>query len=171
MGTQVRSDANVIAAREFIRSGGLGKILKVKQSRNLYRPYWHGFGERKVALVRYNTVFGTNANTFLRFIGTRGVTDCGPAQGRNTTVRQEAFAITGEGSGEPDKIVRAVKLPDIAAVHHMKNWLDCVRSRKEPIAPIDAGLSHAVAVIMADEALVRGRRMVYDVVRREIREG
>ncbi|MBI3695989.1 MAG: Gfo/Idh/MocA family oxidoreductase, partial [Acidobacteria bacterium] len=43
-GTQVRSFASSAAARAFVASGGLGKIFKVEQSRNSYRPYWHRYG-------------------------------------------------------------------------------------------------------------------------------
>lgn len=44
-------------------------------------------------------------------------------------------------------------------------------SGRAPIARIEAGYAHSVAVIMADEALLRGARMVYDPQKREIREG
>jgi hypothetical protein len=54
---------------------------------------------------------------------------------------------------------------------HIANWLDCLRSRQAPMAPIDAGYAHSVTVIMADEALLRGARMIYDPKKREIREG
>jgi hypothetical protein len=53
----------------------------------------------------------------------------------------------------------------------MKNWLECLRSRKAPNAPIEAGYDHSVAAIIADEAYVRGARMVYDPVKRSIRQG
>ena len=53
----------------------------------------------------------------------------------------------------------------------MKNWFECLRSRKPPAATIDDGYNHAVACIMADEAYVRGERMVFDPARRAIREG
>ena len=44
----------------------------------------------------------------------------------------------------------------------MKTLFDCVRTRKEATAPLEAGYGCTVAVIMADEALVTGRRMIYD---------
>jgi hypothetical protein len=53
----------------------------------------------------------------------------------------------------------------------MKNWLDCLRTRKEPAAPIEAGYQHAVACLMADESWVHGARMVYDPVKRKIKKG
>jgi hypothetical protein len=46
-----------------------------------------------------------------------------------------------------------------------------VRSRQQPIAPIEAGYAHSVAVIMADEALTTGRRVIYDSARRDIHPG
>jgi len=56
-------------------------------------------------------------------------------------------------------------------VHHLKNWIDAIRSGEEPVAGIDAGYAQSVAVIMADEALITGRRQLYDPVRREVRAG
>ena len=44
----------------------------------------------------------------------------------------------------------------------MLNWLECLRSRKQPNAPIQAGYSHAVACIMTAHALGSGRRKTYD---------
>jgi len=60
---------------------------------------------------------------------------------------------------------------EVPSVHHMKNFLDCARSRQQPIAPIEAGYAHSVAVIMADEAMMSGRRMVYDAAARDVRPG
>ena len=48
IGTQVRSWPAPAAARAFAASGGLGKIFKIEQSRNGYRPYWHGTAARPV---------------------------------------------------------------------------------------------------------------------------
>jgi predicted dehydrogenase len=38
-GTQVRNWAPSVSARAFVSSGGLGKIFKIEQSRNSFRPY------------------------------------------------------------------------------------------------------------------------------------
>jgi len=53
--------------------------------------------------------------------------------------------------------------------HHMENWLQCLRSRKQPNANVDAGYQHAVACILSDMAMVENRRMRYDKKRRVIR--
>jgi predicted dehydrogenase len=49
---------------------------------------------------------------------------------------------------------------------HVGNWLDCLRSRAQPNAPIQAGYSHAVACCLAREAERTGRRMRYDAAAR-----
>ena len=71
---------------------------------------------------------------------------------------------------EADKIENGVKLPRVESVPHMKNWLDCLRTRKAPNAPMEAGYAHAVAGIMADESFLRGKRMAYDAAKRKIYE-
>ncbi len=116
-------------------------------------------------LVRYCTMFGNGANNYAKFFGTRGTLDA-----KNLSPREHWMA-TGDGSGEPDRIKEPIQVQESEPVHHMKNFLDCVRSRKEPIAPIEAGYAHSVATIMADEALTTGRRMVYDAAKREVRAG
>jgi predicted dehydrogenase len=116
-------------------------------------------------LVRYCTVFGTNAGKYAKWFGTRGTLDA-----RNLSPR-EHWTVSGEGSGEPDKIPAESQVPENQPVPHMKNFLDSVRSRRQPIAPIEAGYAHSVAVIMADEALTSGRRVVYDHAKREIHPG
>ena len=253
VGTQVRSWPASAAGRAFAASGGIGKILKVEQSRNNYRPYWHRLGERPVTeadvdwksflmqrkfrpwdadqyagwygyrefsrgphtgfmahfadllhfvtgakypkrvvalggtyrwkdartapdsievileypdegfLARYNTTFGTGASTFMKFIGTRGVLDA--------TNWGRPWVVSGEGSGEPDKVAPGTQIPEVPNTPHMKNWFECMRSRKQPNATIDDGFGHAVACIMGDEAYVTGKRMVFDEGKRTIREG
>ena len=60
----------------------------------------------------------------------------------------------------------AVETPD-----HFLDWLQCLRSRKQCNAPIEAGYNHCVPALMAMRAFDTGRRQVYDAQTREIREG
>ena len=53
---------------------------------------------------------------------------------------------------------------------HVGNWLDCMRSRQAPNAPIQAGFAHAVACCLGREAERTGRRVRYDVATRRIVE-
>jgi predicted dehydrogenase len=252
-GTQVRSWPASAAGRMFVSSGGLGKIFKIEQSRNSYRPYWDGAAKRQLTeadtdwkaflmnkkyrpwdsdqyagwmayhefsrgphtqfmahfvdlvhfitgtkypekviamggtfrwkdarhtapdsievvmqykegfLARYNSSFGTTANTFMKFLGTRGTLDA--------TKWNNPWLLSGEGIPDPDKLEAGAKVPDAPNTPHMKNWYDCMRSRQQPAAPIETGYGHAVACIMADESYLRRRRMAHDPAKRSIHEG
>jgi predicted dehydrogenase len=116
-------------------------------------------------MVRYCTVFGNAAGNQAKWFATRGTLDA-----KNLSSR-ETWVASGDGSGEPDKLTDPIDLPRPETPHHMKNWIDCIRSRQQPVAPIEAGYAHSVAIIMADEALVSGRRMTYDHNRRDVIPG
>jgi hypothetical protein len=49
--------------------------------------------------------------------------------------------------------------------------MECVRSRKEPHAPIEAGFNHSVATIMTNAAYRTGLRVTYDAQRQEVLAG
>lgn len=51
---------------------------------------------------------------------------------------------------------------------HMRNWMDCVRSRKEPNAPARVGFNHSVANIMATTALHTGKRVTWDAMKQDM---
>jgi predicted dehydrogenase len=65
-----------------------------------------------------------------------------------------------------------VALPVAATVEHghVGNWLDCMRSRQTPNAPIQVGYAHAVACCLGREAERTGRKMRYDAATRRIVE-
>ena len=39
---------------------------------------------------------------------------------------------------------------------HIRNWMECVRSRKQPHAPVEAGYYHSIANIMTNAAVQTG---------------
>jgi predicted dehydrogenase len=51
---------------------------------------------------------------------------------------------------------------------HMRNWMECVRSRKEPNAPARVGYNHSVANIMATTALQTGKRVTFDSKKQDV---
>jgi predicted dehydrogenase len=55
---------------------------------------------------------------------------------------------------------------NLATVAHVRNFLECVRSRNEPNAPVEAGQHTNVALCMAMESLRTGRRVRYNASRR-----
>jgi len=51
---------------------------------------------------------------------------------------------------------------------HMLNWMECVRSRKEPNAPARVGFNHSVANIMATMAQQTGKRVTWDAAKNDM---
>jgi predicted dehydrogenase len=50
--------------------------------------------------------------------------------------------------------------PDTTA--HVRNWMECVRSRRRPNADIEAGYNHSVALVMTIAAMQSGRKATFD---------
>jgi predicted dehydrogenase len=57
---------------------------------------------------------------------------------------------------------------DDATSANMRNWMECVRSRKTPNANIEAGYSHSVALCMTIAALHTGQRVTFDDNRQDV---
>lgn len=54
---------------------------------------------------------------------------------------------------------------------HMRNWMESVRDRKQPNAPVEAGYSHAIAVIMANAAVHTGMKATFNEATQEVMAG
>jgi len=57
---------------------------------------------------------------------------------------------------------------DNSTVAHMRNWMDCVRSRKTPNADIHAAYNHSVALCMTIAALQSGKRITFDDAKQDV---
>ena len=113
-------------------------------------------------LVRYCTTFGVGGNSYLKFFGARGEMDA--------TRWGDPFVISGQTVEDEDRIREGETISEAESVPHMLNFLECVRSRATPNAPIEAGYSHSIAALLADESFVRGRRVEFDAKKRRIRD-
>ncbi|TVR71023.1 MAG: gfo/Idh/MocA family oxidoreductase [Marinilabiliales bacterium] len=60
---------------------------------------------------------------------------------------------------------------DNMTLSHMRNWMECVRSRKEPNAPVKSGYDHSVANIMVTAALRTGQFVTFDEANQEVLAG
>jgi len=60
---------------------------------------------------------------------------------------------------------------DTHTSNHVKNWMECVRNRKQPNAPVEAGYQHSIANIMATAAWRTGMRVTFDPVKQEVMAG
>ena len=57
---------------------------------------------------------------------------------------------------------------DDATMAHMRNWMECVRSRETPNADIHAAWNHSVALCMTIAALHTGKRITFDMQKMDV---
>jgi len=115
-------------------------------------------------MVSYSTNFGNGSANSFKILGDQGTLDL------------QVWAnpiLSADGGGTKNRGIIKGKNPvqEIPQPDHFQNFLECLRTRKTPNAPIDAGYQHAVAAIMSVRAMDTGKRQIYDVEKREIREG
>jgi len=65
-------------------------------------------------------------------------------------------------TGAVEKTYGPLPFTSDANPSHMKNWLDCLRSRNQPNATVEHGFAHSVAVIMAAQAQRQGKKLYWD---------
>lgn len=51
---------------------------------------------------------------------------------------------------------------------HVRNWMECIRSRKQPNAPVEAGYAHSIANIMTNAAVRTGYKATFDESTQEV---
>lgn len=108
-------------------------------------------------LVSYSTTFGNSAGENFTFHGTNGTFDV------------NKWVITGAGGGGKGQLKENIPIPSRPGVSHLQNFLECVRSRKTPNAPVEAGYSASVAVILAVQALRKGRKVYFNREKQEMK--
>jgi predicted dehydrogenase len=74
-------------------------------------------------------------------------------------VKMETDATSGGGKGDPQTDA------------NMRNWMECVRSRKTPNASIHAGYSHSIALCMNVAAIQTGLKVTFDDKTQQVMAG
>jgi predicted dehydrogenase len=124
-------------------------------------------------LVSYSTSFGNDAPSFTRYMGKKAtlINIGGEGSPRYEFVEEKG---THEDDVDIDKKRQSkmIRLPgetgippmgiDDLSTEHMGNWLECIRSRKKPNAPVEAGFAHSVACMMAAESYWSGRKIFWE---------
>jgi len=73
---------------------------------------------------------------------------------------------------ETEKVVASANTGgDRLTSNHVRNWMECVRSRKQPNAPVEAGYSHSIANIMTTAAAHTGLKATFDEKKQEVMAG
>jgi predicted dehydrogenase len=86
-------------------------------------------------------------------------------------VGRERYALYPQSSAVEIKPSREKNLPgifELSSRAHIRNFLECVRSRKEPHAPVEVGQHTNVVLGMAVESLRTGRRLRWDAAQKRI---
>jgi predicted dehydrogenase len=84
----------------------------------------------------------------------------------------EPFLLPEMSLKSSEKVVASANTGgDVLTSNHVRNWMECVRSRKEPNAPVDAGYSHSIANIMTTAASHTGQKATFDERSQEVMAG
>jgi predicted dehydrogenase len=148
-------------------------------------------------LVSYATSFGNDCDSFTRIMGTKAtlVNIGGEGSQRWKLVEEKGnhednpfvhraqkpvtlseSAIHGMGmpqrlfNGAVEKTYGAFPFISDNNPSHMRNWLECLRTRQQPNASVDDGFAHSVAVIMAARAQREGKKLYWDQATEQILE-
>ena len=82
-----------------------------------------------------------------------------------------ANLLKGRKLGGESAASEAIMNNDPMTFSHVKNWMECVRNRKETNAPIEVGYSQSIATIMSNAAYRTGQRVTFDPKRQEVIAG
>lgn len=86
-------------------------------------------------------------------------------------VSREGFRLFPEQTGPELKAVKEDIQPGSfgpATRQHIRNFLECIRTRKEPNAPVEAGLATAIVLCMTLDSLRGGRRLRWNAATRRV---
>lgn len=57
---------------------------------------------------------------------------------------------------------------DQLVTNHVRNWMECIRSGKQPNAPVEAGYYHSIANIMTTAAMHTGAKVTFNEATQEV---
>jgi len=147
-------------------------------------------------MVSYSTSFGNDSDSFTRIMGTKAtlvniggegsqrwklIEEKGNHEANPFLHRSQKLVTLGAGkqsmawtqrlvSGAVEKTYGPLPFISDSNPSHMRNWLECIRSGKQPNATVDDGFAHSVAVIMAARAQREGKKLYWDPVCEQILE-
>lgn len=168
--------------RTAVSSGGLYQWADGRQSYDTFTTLME-YGESGVKGKGFQVLFQShqtncagggkpnNESPTEKYFGPNGCIDLGTGCVTNEGV--ERAKPTSEALPAPKEAVvtSANTGGDALTSAHMRNWMECVRARKDPNAPIEAGYSHAIALIMSNAALRTGMRATFDAEQRQVLAG
>ncbi len=131
--------------------------VSMEQPENLLFTWNSGFGNRYYG--EGNDLVLGNKGTVLR----KGEDVSFVPEGERRRGSAQETAAQPSATAAPDIVGRSDE-----TLLHMRNFLECVRSRKEPNCPLELGFRSAVACQMAITSYRQGRTVKWDETREEI---
>ena len=130
-------------------------------------------------LVSYATSFGNDSPSFTRYMGKKATL---VNLGGEGSPRYQLVEEKGNHEENPDvdkqRSEKYLLLPgekglppmgiDDMSTEHMANWVDCMRSRQQPVATVQDGFAQSVACMMATKAYWTGKKQYWDAKTEEI---
>ena len=156
--------------RSVVANGG---IFAWKDGRENPDTFQAVFEYPKGFLVSYSTSFGNDSPSFTRYMGKKATLANIGGEG---SPRYQLIEEKGNHEDNPDidkqrsgkyllldgqKELPPMSIDDMS-VEHMANWLECVRSRQQPISTVQDGFAQSVASMMATEAYWTGKKLYWD---------
>ena len=84
-------------------------------------------------------------------------------------MNMKPFLLPEMSLSEVEKVVASANTGgDKLTNNHVRNWMECVRSRKTPNAPVEVGYSHSIATIMTNAAMHTGAKVTFDEKTQEV---
>jgi predicted dehydrogenase len=130
-------------------------------------------------LVSYATSFGNDAPGFTRYMGKKAtLVNLGGEGSPRYQVVEEKGNHEDDSEIEAQRAAKFIQLPgdqglppmgiDDMSLGHMENWLECLRTRQQPVATVNDGLAQSVACIMAAESYWTGKKVYWDAAKEAI---
>jgi predicted dehydrogenase len=124
-------------------------------------------------MVSYSTSFGNDAPGFTRIMGKKATLfNAGGEGSPRWSIVEEKGNHEDDDKVDEKRTRKDILLPGAKTLppmsigdddlSHMTNWMECLRSRKEPNATVNHGFSHSVACMMAARSYWTGKKIYWD---------
>ena len=158
-----------------VSSGGLYAWDDGRQSHDTFTTILE-YGPSALNEKGFTAVFSSRQTNAARgnvekYYGPNGTIDLCAGTWSNEGI-EKAEPISGKLTANYQKAETAANTGgDSLTSAHMRNWMECVRARRNPNASVEAGYGHTVALIMSNAALRTGMRATFDPVSRQVLAG
>lgn len=123
-------------------------------------------GDENPMEIYYSNGGELNLNT--NMVSAKG----GLKESHAAAMKMKPFLLPETSLSKVEKVVSSANTGgDKLTSRHVRNWMECIRSRKTPNAPVEAGYSHSIATIMTNAAVQTGLKATFDEAKQEVMVG